>query len=150
MSRCTHRLLVLLARGLRKGTIRAEFLDTPNFTPTAPFSPPWLDALRPFLQSIKVFWSGTKERPLRIFVTTECSLQQYSDGLRQGVRFFFPSDPKFWQKKLSPWNGRPVGIFCWKRQKRTGPKLKIFVRATTFFFRRVIVIIFVVKAKSTG
>ena len=48
-TRCTHRLLVLLTRSSLKGTIRAEFPDTPNLT--VPSFNTWVDALRPFLIS---------------------------------------------------------------------------------------------------
>ena len=47
--RCTHRLLVHLARCHRKGTIRAEFEDTPQLTRFAPTS--WLANIRPLLRS---------------------------------------------------------------------------------------------------
>ena len=48
-ARCTHRLLVLLTRSGLKGTIRADFPDTPNLTEPPRYT--WVEALRPFLAS---------------------------------------------------------------------------------------------------
>ena len=48
-TRCSHRLIVLLARSSMKGTIRAEFPDTPNLT-ESPYTT-WVDTRRPFLAS---------------------------------------------------------------------------------------------------
>ena len=50
LSRCSHRLLVLRGRSLHKGTIRAEFPDSPCLTP--PTSPAWVDSLRSSLPDI--------------------------------------------------------------------------------------------------
>ena len=48
-ARCTHRLLVLLARCQLKGTIRAEFPDTPALTDPPRLS--WTHSFRPLLAS---------------------------------------------------------------------------------------------------
>ena len=47
LTRCSHRLLVLRGRCLRKGTIRADFPDIPCLTPFTP--PAWVEPLRPIL-----------------------------------------------------------------------------------------------------
>ena len=47
INRCSHRLLVLRGRNQHKGTIRADFPDTPCLTPFAP--PAWVEPLRPIL-----------------------------------------------------------------------------------------------------
>ena len=46
-ARCTHRLLVILARCLAKGTIRAEFPDTPALVGFTRLS--WTESFRPLL-----------------------------------------------------------------------------------------------------
>ena len=51
--RCSHRVLVHPSRSPGKGTLRAEFPDTPQLTPSP--GPSWVDALRPLDPTIS--WS---------------------------------------------------------------------------------------------
>ena len=55
-SRCTHRLLFLLAHSVRTGEIRAELPKNPNITLTAPPSKSWINSLRPLLPATTT-WS---------------------------------------------------------------------------------------------
>ena len=48
-TRCTSRLIVLLARCLQRGTIRAEFTDTPSLG--QPTLPTWVTSFRPLLRT---------------------------------------------------------------------------------------------------
>ena len=93
-SRCTNCLLVYLARCHRKGTIRAEFLDTPQLTRST--LPAWTDPIRPLLRP-SCYWSIYTDASWRAVnpIPVEAVFGIQGSHIGSGTLFLFANLPNW-------------------------------------------------------